>query len=171
MDLRSDVFLGLKRHDDELAVRCPVKYLAKILILNGDIFPNSDIFHKACIPIYLSCPNPGASYAMSVFIYKEYDCLRKQCHEVYSCVRSHRDLSMFAMGAMSSVSYSVSLQRAITGTSFASPSVPMLDVCFGNRAMYAHLRACAIVSPRIRAILMFRYAVSSFSRRSYGVRH
>ncbi|MDP1638721.1 MAG: hypothetical protein Q8K74_00780 [Candidatus Nitrotoga sp.] len=38
VDFRPDLFLGLKRHDDELAVPGRVKHLSKIFILDSDAF-------------------------------------------------------------------------------------------------------------------------------------
>src|SRR5450759_334850 len=41
---RPDLFLGLQRHDDELAVLCRIKHPAKLDILDGETL---DVFHKA----------------------------------------------------------------------------------------------------------------------------
>jgi hypothetical protein len=43
VDFRPDLFLGLQRHDDELAVFCSVKHLAKLVILDGETL---DVLHK-----------------------------------------------------------------------------------------------------------------------------
>src|SRR5450759_5410827 len=44
VDFRPDLFLGLQRHDDELAVLCRVEHAAKLDILDGETL---DVFHKA----------------------------------------------------------------------------------------------------------------------------
>ena len=44
VDFRPDLFLGLQRHDDELAVLRRVKHPAKLVILDGEIL---DVLHKA----------------------------------------------------------------------------------------------------------------------------
>jgi hypothetical protein len=38
VDFRPDLFLGLQCHDNELAVFCRVKHLAKIFVLDSDAF-------------------------------------------------------------------------------------------------------------------------------------
>ena len=49
MDFRPDLFLGLQRHDDELAVLCRVKHAAKLIILDGEML---DVVHKA---LHVAC--------------------------------------------------------------------------------------------------------------------
>src|SRR5674476_1160286 len=44
VDFRPDLFLGLSCHDDELAVLCRVKHLAKLAILDSETL---DVLHKA----------------------------------------------------------------------------------------------------------------------------
>src|ERR1017187_7445012 len=44
VDFRPDLFLGLQRHDDELAVLRRVKHPAELLILDGETL---DVLHKA----------------------------------------------------------------------------------------------------------------------------
>jgi hypothetical protein len=43
VDFRTDLFLGLYRHEDELAVLCRVDYLTELVILDSEIFY---ILHK-----------------------------------------------------------------------------------------------------------------------------
>src|SRR5450756_2570281 len=44
VDFRPDLFLGLKRHQDELAILCRIKHSAKLDALDGEIF---DVLHKS----------------------------------------------------------------------------------------------------------------------------
>jgi hypothetical protein len=44
VDFRADFFLGLQRHEDELAVVCRVQHPAKLVILDGETL---DVLDKA----------------------------------------------------------------------------------------------------------------------------